>query len=233
MRKRALGEDINYESEKKSLRGYLAVPPQEGKAPGIIVIQEWWGLVPHIKDVTDRLASTGYVAFAPDLYGGKTTAEPDEASKLMLELSIDTAIEDMLVAIDFLKRHPNVLEESLGCVGFCMGGALSIQLAAAYPVKAAVTYYGIPYRKEPDYSAIQGSIQGHFAEDDQWASWEKAQELDRKLRSAGVDTEMYLYEGTSHGFFNDSRPEVYRPEAARLAWDRTIDFFRRKLGGSG
>lgn len=230
-----MGEMVSFETESGRISAaYLALPdtaPEKGdKRPAVIVIQEWWGLVPHIRDVTDRLAALGFVALAPDLYGGKTTSEPDEASKLMMELTIDAATEDMAAAFDYLASHERVQANSVGCMGFCMGGALVFHLAEARPVSAIVTFYGLPYRSEPDYSKLSSPVLGHFAEHDEWVSWDRAQRTLEKLRTAGVDARFHLYEGTRHGFFNDSRPGVYSPTAAQLAWDRTLEFFRTHLG---
>lgn len=222
-----MGELVEYEIEAKTGCGYLSLPSDPG--PGVIVIQEWWGLVPHIRDVADRLASEGFAALAPDLYGGKTTTEPDEASKMMMSLEIDSASRDMGVAFDYLKSHEAVSPKRLGSVGFCMGGALSLYLATLRPVDACVVYYGIPYRGNPDYAAISGPVLGHFAENDAWASRDAAVDLRSELEALGIQVEFHFYPGTQHAFFNDSNATAYDEEAARLSWSKTLEFFRKYL----
>ena len=159
-----MGELIEYASNGDKASGYLAVPPG-GQGPGVIVIQEWWGLVPHITDVADRFAAEGFVALAPDLYGGKKTTEPDEAGKEMMALQFPKATKDMSGAVDELLGRSS--GDQLGVVGFCMGGGLAIVLAAARPdaISACVPFYGlIPWPEAaPDYSAISASILGHYA----------------------------------------------------------------------
>lgn len=223
-----MGELVEFPSDGKSCSGYLATPA--GTGPGVVVIQEWWGLVPHIKDVCDRFAAEGFVALAPDLFQGKTTKEPDEAGKLMMGLVIERAARDMSGAVDYLLAHPSVEPKRIGCVGFCMGGALSLTLATIKPVDAAVTYYGGPFKGEPDYANIKGAVLGHFPERDDWASPKHAEDLFGRLRTMGTQAEYFVYPGTEHAFFNDTRPEVYNAGAATESWKRTLEFFRAHLG---
>ncbi len=225
-----MGELVDYEVDGLQGSGYLALPRAQG--PGIVVIQEWWGLVPHIQDVADRLAAEGYVALAPDLYGGKTTTEPDEASKMMMALEIENACREMAAAFDYLNSHEAVEPKRIGSIGFCMGGALSLYLATVRPVDACVVYYGIPFRGEPDYAALEGPVLGHFAEVDQWASRQAAEALQRTLEGLGKRVEFHFYPGTRHAFFNDTNPSTYDEEAARLSWERTLKFFERHLKGA-
>lgn len=222
-----MGQIVEFPSNGKTCGGYLAVPASAG--PGVIVIQEWWGLVDHIKDVCDRFGGEGFVALAPDLYHGKTTKEPDEAGKLMMDLNLEASGRDMSGAVDFLLDHPQVGPKKIGCVGFCMGGALSLTLATLRPVSACVTYYGIPSH-EPDYSKIQGPVLGHFAEHDDWGSPTAVSDLSQRLKGLGKSADFHTYPGTEHAFFNDARPEVYRAEAAKQSWERTLAFFRQHLG---
>lgn len=222
-----MGNIVEFPSNGKTCSGYLATP--EGRGPGVVVIQEWWGIVPHIKEVCDRFASEGFVALAPDLYHGKTTTEPGEATKLMMDLKLDQAGRDMSGAVDYLRNQDAVDPKKIGSVGYCMGGALSLTLATLKPVDACVTYYGLPSQAEPDYSKIAGLVLGHFAEQDAWASPEAAEKLFNRLRESGKSAEMHIYPGTDHAFFNDTRPEVYNKEAAEVSWQRTLDFFRKNL----
>lgn len=222
-----MGEIVEFASNGSTCQGYLALP--EGNGPGVVVIQEWWGLVDHIKDVCDRFAREGFVALSPDLYHGQIAKEPDEAGKLMMDMDLERATKDMSGAVQFLLDHERVVPKKVGSVGFCMGGAMSLTLATLAPVLACVSYYGLPFRSQPDYSKLRGPVLGHFAEHDDWASSKAAEDLFDQLRAQGVEAELHVYPGTEHAFFNDSRSEVYRQEAAGQSWDRTLAFYRRHL----
>src|SRR5688500_9132320 len=143
---------VSFASDGASCDGYLALP-DSGSGPGVIVIQEWWGLVDHIKNVADRFANEGFVALAPDLYHGKSASEPDEAGKLMMSLQLEDATKDMSGAVDYLLAHDKVQPKKVGCTGFCMGGAMTFQLALTKPIDAAVPFYGLP-QGEPDWSKL-------------------------------------------------------------------------------
>src|SRR3954469_13413784 len=166
-----MGEIVEFPSNGTTGQGYLATP-SSGSGPGVVVIQEWWGLVPHIKDVCDRFAAEGFTALAPDLYHGQSTTEPDEAGKLMMALNIDEAAKDMGGAVDYLKASDAVRGEGVGVVGFCMGGGLALLLATQRPddIKACVPFYGvIPWESaSPDWSKLDCPVQGHFAEQDEF-----------------------------------------------------------------
>jgi carboxymethylenebutenolidase len=223
-----MGEMVNFESNGGACDGYLAKPPALASGPAVVVIQEWWGLVGHIKDVCDRFAQEGFMALAPDLFHGESTKEPDEAGKLMMSLNTAGAITDLSGAISFLKGKG---ASKVGCVGFCMGGALSLVLATRADIDACVVYYGLPTPTmgEVDYSKLGGPVLCHFAEHDDWASQENAGPVLDQIRAAGKSAEMHVYKGTEHAFFNDSRPEVYHADAAAKSWERTIAFFRGNL----
>ena len=212
-------------------QGYLAVPAggaQQG--PGVIVIQEWWGLVPHIENVAERFAAAGFVALAPDLYHGRSTTSPDEAGKLMMALNIGEAEKDLRGAIQYLLAHESVAGERVGTIGFCMGGALSLYAASKNEqVGACVVFYGIHPKVEPDFEALRAPVLGLYAERDQFVPPEAVRALEEKLRGHGKSIETHIYPGTDHAFFNDTRPEVYDAEAAADAWRRTVEFFRRHL----
>ncbi len=215
--------------------GYLA-PADGGAGLGVVVIQEWWGLEDHIKDVCDRFAAEGCTALAPDLYHGKIVrhAEPDEADKASMALDLDRAAGELSGAVDFLVAHPLVRGKSVGVVGFCIGGGLALWLATLRPdrVAAVVPFYGlIPWSAaQPDYSKLAGAVEGHYAEDDDMAGPPAVERLQETLTDLGKDVRTFLYPGTHHAFFNDTRPEVYDEEAARQAWVRTLEFLRSKLG---
>ena len=211
---------------------YVSLPPA-GNGPGVVVIQEWWGLVPHIRNVADRLAAQGFVAVAPDLYRGKQTSEPDEAGKLVMEMQLQQAAKDMAAAVDALLAMPETTGDGVGVIGFCVGGGLALYLASLKPeVAAVVCYYGFPREGlDWDLSAVKGSVLGHFAADDDFAPSELVDSMERELVDAGVEVTFHHYPGTTHAFFNDDRPEVYDADAAARSWQRTIEFLRARLGG--
>ena len=209
--------------------GYLA-EPKNGSGPGVIVIQEWWGLVDHIKDVCDRFAAEGFVALAPDLYHGKTTKSPDEAGKLMMAMRIDEAERDLCAAVDYLFTQDSVASAQIGVVGFCMGGALSLYTATKNPkVGACVVFYGGHPKVKPDLPNLHAPVLGLYAEKDGFVTPELARDLERQLKELGKQIEVKIYKGTDHAFFNDTRPEVYNAEAAADAWQRTVEFLRKHL----
>jgi carboxymethylenebutenolidase len=226
-----MGEMIEFPSNGSADQGYLALPTVVA-GPGVIVIQEWWGLVPHIKDVCDRFAAAGFAALAPDLYRGKQTSEPDEAGKEMMAMQLDRAARDMSGAVDELRRRCG--HDTLGVVGFCMGGALALVLATQRPdaIAACVSFYGIiPWPEaQPDYSKMRAHVLAHIAERDDYFGPEAAAALEAQLKDLGLDVEFDVYPETDHAFFNDSRPEVHDAAASSLAWQRTIDFFHTHLG---
>jgi carboxymethylenebutenolidase len=200
-----------------------------------VVIQEWWGLVPHIRDVCDRLAAEGFTALAPDLYHGHTVppGEPDEAVKAAMSLDLERAARDMGGAGEYLAAHEAVRGKGLGVIGFCMGGGLALNLATVRPdlIKAAVPFCGIVDRdQEPDWSRLEAAVEGHYAEDDPQAGPEAAADLEQRLDALDKEVRMFVYPGTKHAFFNDTRREVYDADAARQAWIRTLEFLRSKLG---
>lgn len=219
------GQMVSFPSNGGQADGYLAMPSSR-KGPGVVVIQEWWGLVPQIKGVADRLAAEGYVALAPDLYHGKTTKEPDEASKMMMSMKIDQAAKDMSGAYDYLEKH-DATSGKTGSVGFCMGGALSLYVATLRPVDACVIYYGVG--PEADVSKLKGAVLGHYAGNDSYMPPEKVHALEQQIRDAGEEVEFHIYPGTEHGFFNETRSEVYNESAAKRTWERTLAFYKKHL----
>jgi carboxymethylenebutenolidase len=223
------GETVEFSSNGGTTGGYLAVPAS-GKGPGVIVIQEWWGLVPHIKNICDRFAEAGYVALAPDFYHGKTTKSPDEAGKMMMAMQIDQAEKDLRGAIQYLLAHEATTSEKVGTVGFCMGGALSLFAATKNPqVGACVIFYGGHPNVKPDLERLQAPVLGLFAERDGFVTPEIARTLERKLKELGKSCEIHIYPETDHAFFNDERKEVYNAAAAEDAWKRVIRFYQEHL----
>jgi carboxymethylenebutenolidase len=224
-----MGEMVEFPSNGNTASGYLS-RPSSGSGPGVVVIQEWWGLVTHIRDVCDRLAVEGFTALAPDLYHGKTTTEPDEAGKAMMSLQIEQAARDMSGAVDFLIGDGGATGDKVGVTGFCMGGGLALFLAALRPeVAACVPFYGVgPAVERADFSKTKANVLGHWGEKDHSYDHATIDELEAKLKAAGVGVEMHWYDG-DHAFFNDTRPEVYNAEAAALVWERSLAFFRSHL----
>jgi carboxymethylenebutenolidase len=225
-----MGEMVEFPSNGQTATGYLATP-SSGSGPGVVVIQEWWGLVPHIKDVCDRFAREGFTALAVDLYHGESTTEPDEAGKKMMEMDVERAARDMSGAAQWLAASDRTVGEGVGVVGFCMGGGLALYLATLRPeVRATVVYYGvIPWPSvTPDYSKLNGPVLGHWASKDSFNAPATVEALEEAISNAGHHVEFYWYDA-DHAFFNDTRPEVHDPEDSQLAWDRTLAFFRQQL----
>ena len=225
------GQMIEFQSNGGTTRGYLSLP-ESGRGPGVVVIQEWWGLVPHIKDVADRFAAAGFVALAPDLYHGDVARSPDEAGKMMMALNIAQTEKDLRGAVEYLLNHEATEGASAGTVGFCMGGALSLYAASKNErVGACVVFYGIHPKVEPDFENLRAPVLGLYAEKDSLVPPEAVRALEEKFAEHGKSIETHTYPGTDHAFFNDTRPEVYDAEAAADAWRRTIEFFRKHLSG--
>jgi carboxymethylenebutenolidase len=224
-----MGERVTFQANGHTTAGYLA-RPSSGSGPGVIVIQEWWGLVPHIEKVTDRFAAEGFVALAPDLYHGEKAASPDQAGKLMMALSIDHAAKDISGAIDFLLAQTGVTSSKVGTVGFCMGGALSLYAASVNPnVGAAVVFYGGHPSAKPQLENLQAPVLGIWAGKDGFVTPQVVEELDTTLTKLGKRHEFHTYPQADHAFFNDTRPEVHDAAAAADAWQKTLTFLRREL----
>ena len=226
------GEMVEFPGNGAKTRGYLALPEGGAGGPGVVVLQEWWGLVPHIKDVCERFAHEGFVALAPDLYHGETAKSPDEAGKLMMALNIEQTEKDLRGAIEYLLAHEATTGAKVGTVGFCMGGVLSLYAASKNEqVGACVVFYGIHPKVKPDLENLRAPVLGLYAERDEFVPPAQVRELEARLKALGKSAEMHIYPGTDHAFFNDTRREVYDPAAAEDAWRRTIAFFREHLGG--
>lgn len=223
-----MGERISFRANGHTTPAYLAWPPQPG--PGIVVIQEWWGLVPHIEHIADRFAQAGFVALAPDLYHGQKATSPDQAGKLMMALRIDEAARDLAGAVDYLAHQSDVAPAKIGTVGFCMGGALSLFAACRNPaVSACGVFYGGHPNVKPDLASLRAPILGIYAGKDSFVTPESVKELDRQLTALGKRHEFHTYPNAQHAFFNDERAEVYDASAAADAWKKALEFFRREL----
>ena len=224
-------QNTTFPSGGGTAHGYLALP-DSGSGPGVVVIQEWWGLTGHIADVCDRLAGEGFVALAPDLYGGTTTHDADEAGRLMTELPVDQAARDLGGAVDFLLGHQAVTSSKVGAIGFCMGGGFVLLLAAQRgdKVGAAVPFYGVGPAVPDSYRGLTAAVQGHYGEHDDFYPADDARRQAEQIRSeAGVEVEFHFYPA-GHAFHNDTNKlGTYDREQAQLAWSRTVDFLRAHL----
>ena len=220
---------IRFPAKGTTGSGYLTLPPA-GRGPGLIVIQEWWGLVDHIKDVADRFAAAGFVALAPDLYDGQTTESPDAAGKLMMALEIESATDYLRGAIDYLLSHDGVTSASVGTVGFCMGGQLALNAACSDSrVGACVDFYGIHPNVTLDIASLRAPVLGFFAERDDFVPPDAARALEADLKAAGKQVEIAIFNGADHAFFNDTRHQVYHAAYAQECWARMLDFFNEYL----
>ncbi|MEE8435383.1 MAG: dienelactone hydrolase family protein [bacterium] len=228
-----MGENIHYNSPSgQQVPGYLAAPAggggvnEGGGAPGVVVIQEWWGLNDQIKGVADRLAGEGYRALVPDLYRGRVTQSPDEANHMMTGLDWAGATgEDVRGAVQHLKANGG----KAAVLGFCMGGAITIIAGVKIPeLDAAICFYGIPPAEAADPAAIRVPFLGHFATQDDWCTPEAVNGLEDKLNSAGIQHTLHRYDA-QHGFFNEQRPEVHDAVASKDAWERSLAFLQDNL----
>lgn len=225
----ANGTMVEFAANGGTAKAYSS-KPDGGDGPGVIVLQEWWGLVGHIKSVADRFAAAGYTALAPDLYHGEATKSPDEAGKLMMALNIEQTEKDLAGAVDYL--HGISSGDQVGIVGFCMGGQLALFAASKNArIGACVDFYGIHPNVKPDYSQVKAPVLGLFAEKDGFVNPDVVKELEKTLKAAGVSTNFHIYPGVDHAFFNDER-EVYNLAAATDAWNRVQDFFGKHLKSS-
>jgi carboxymethylenebutenolidase len=223
-----MGVMIEFPANGHTTSGYLALP-STGRGPGLLVIQEWWGLVDHIKDVCDRFAHEGFVALAPDLYHGAATKSPDEAGKLFMALNIAKAGTDLCGAADALLARPEVTSSRVAALGFCMGGQLALYGGAEYPerISLSVDFYGIHPNVRIDPAKVRGPVLAHFAKRDNSVKEAEARALVGRIEAAGGTIEAYYYEA-DHAFFNDTRPTVFNRDASKLAWTRTLDFLRKR-----
>jgi carboxymethylenebutenolidase len=221
------GSRVEFRGNGDPREGYFA-PAAGAGGPGVIVLQEWWGLVPHVEDLVRRFAAAGFTALAPDLYHGKSTTSPDEAGKLMMALDIDRTAAALGGAIRFLLAHPACTSKKVGTVGFCMGGQLSLLAACTFTteVGAAVDFYGIHPAVKPDLARLQAPLLGFFAANDSSVPPERVDALRADLLRLGKQATLKVLPGTGHAFFNDTRPEVHAAQAARQCWDEMLRFFR-------
>ena len=223
------GKMISFNANGSGGRGYLAVS-NTGNGPGVVVLQEWWGLVDHIKTIADRFAAEGFTALAPDLYEGQATTKPDQAGKLMMALNIDKTEKQLRGAIEHLLSLDETTGHRVGTVGFCMGGQLSLYAACANnQVGACVDFYGIHPNVKPNFAKLQAPVLGFFGEKDSFVNPNSVHLLESQLKDAGKSVDFTIFKGADHAFFNDSRPEVYHEAHAKTAWRSMVAFFRKNL----
>lgn len=228
-------EMVEFPSNGGSARGYLCLP-DSGSGPGVLVMQEWWGLDSGIKTMAERLAAAGFVALAPDLYHGELAehTEMDKAGQLMSSLPPDRAARDMSAAVDYLQGRPDVTGDGIGVVGFCMGGMLSFLIAAnrGDAIRAAVPFYGFPQGDgEPDWAGLTAVVRGHMAEHDSFFAPEAAAALEQKLRDLGKDVVLTVHPGTGHAFMAPHNAlGTLDQDTADRVWPEVTAFLHQQLG---
>ena len=221
---------VNYPAPKMEIKAFMAHPKTGGKFPVVVVIHENRGLQPHIQDVAKRFAKEGFLALAPDALtpaGGTPEGDQTKAAERIRELNNDDTVNNMVAAVKYLKTHP-LSTGKVGCTGFCWGGAMTNQVAVHSPdLDAAVPYYGRQPATE-DVAKIKAPIMAHYAGNDPGINAGIAA-FEEELKKQNKEYQIFIYEGTGHAFNNDTNPERYNAEAAKLAWGRTVSFFKEKL----
>lgn len=222
---------VDFPSNGQTTPAFLAHPDDGATHPAIVVIQEWWGLVPHIKDVVERFAREDFIALAPDLYHGQIASEPDEARKIAMALDRERAVQEIGAAASYLAGLDGVAPRKVGVVGWCMGGGLALSAAAANgSLGVAVCFYGRPLARE-DVARLRVPVLGLYAEHDHGITPDAVRSFESDLRAQGIEHQIHIYPGTQHAFFNDTRPGIYHQEAATDAWTKTLAWFRAHLPG--
>ncbi|MEU8296721.1 dienelactone hydrolase family protein [Micromonospora sp. NPDC048909] len=228
-----MGEMVSYRSNGGTSEGYLAIPSGGAASPAVIVIQDWWGLVPHVRSVVDRFAEAGFVALAPDFRHGEPASKPTEPRQMLNSAQMDEAATEIAAAADYLAGRSEVTGKA-GCAGFCAGASLALWAATRSEriVATAAFYPRLPWdgmRPEwADYAGKAAII--HCSEADGTSADEGVQTVRLAIETAGGNCQTYDYPGTAHAFFNEDRPENYDQRAAATAWARTLELFRAKLG---
>jgi carboxymethylenebutenolidase len=223
--------EVEFQSNGGTAPGYLAIP-ESGSGPGVIVLQEWWGMDDSVKAYADRFAEEGFLALAPDLYRGDTTEQPDEAQQKMMAMNMEQTVKDMSGAVDYLAQHEGFQGDGVGAVGFCLGGGLAVWAAAEnQKVDAVVSYYYVMPHGKPDFSKVDAPVLGHFGTADDFVPVEDAEALQKEMSDAGVDADFEFYDGAGHAFANDhDRLGTYDEGKSGEAWQKTVDFLKRHLG---
>lgn len=218
------GKTIEFRANGHLASGYLALPPW-GPGRALVLLQEWWGLVPHITELAERCALAGYVTLAPDLYHGEIATSPDAAGKMLMALDIAEAAKEMRGAAEFLLAHPKVTSKKAGIMGFCMGGQLALYAGMEYPDRfaAVVDFYGIHSKVPIDPARMRVPVLGHFGKKDDSVPEPVVSALAAAVRKGGGSFNAHWYDA-GHAFFNDTRPAVFSKADADLAWARTLTF---------
>lgn len=226
---------VHYPSDGVTVRAYLVSPQTKDKRPAIIVVQEWWGLNDHIKDIARRFAVEGYVAIAPDLYSRLQNevvpnSNPKRAGELMGQLKQEDALKDLNATVKYLKTVPGVDAARIGVTGFCMGGSYALMLPCVNnEIKAAVPYYGQVPNPDTPLQKLACPVLYIYGEEDGWITKADVQRLAAALKKYNKPGEIKTYPGAPHAFFNDTRKDVYKPAEAKDAWTRTLAFFKQHL----
>ena len=223
------GKTVKLESPDGPVSGHLAVP-KSGSGPGILALHAWWGLNDFFKDFCNRLATAGFVAFAPDLYHGPVASTIEQADKLSSGVKPETGRSDLAKSVKGLRAHPSVRGNRLGVIGFSFGAWWALWAAQEMPadIAAVVVFYGT---SDGDFAKTRAAFLGHFAEKDPYESAESVRAFEGLLRAAGKDATIHVYPGTGHWFFEKDRPDAYNASAATMAWNRTVQFLKAHLDG--
>jgi carboxymethylenebutenolidase len=223
-------ENIEFLSNGEQVPGYVARPDGDEQYPAVVVLQEWWGLNDHIREVVRRFAGEGFVALAPDLYRGRVVSEPDEARKLAMALERPQAVKDIQGAVNYLAAQPYVVPKAVGVVGFCMGGGLAAWMALeGQGIGAVGVFYGRADFNDDNTHRVSAPILGLFGEADGGIPVETVRANEAMLKKYNKPCEFVIYADAPHAFFNDERPAAYRPQAAADAWARTLTWLRTYL----
>ncbi|MFN8534692.1 MAG: dienelactone hydrolase family protein [Dehalococcoidia bacterium] len=225
-------QSVNLKVNGSSLDGDLVAPDDGAAYPGVVLIQEWWGIESHVVELAHRLASAGFVVFVPDHYHGRVVTEPDEAGKEMMMLfdNLELAIKEIGESIAYLGRLPNVAPKQVGVMGFCMGGLLAFKAAERFgaDLGAAVPVYGVNYQpKSDDVAKVQAPVLAIFGRDDAFIPLESVQAIEDAYRQAGKEIHVSVYPA-GHAFINPDHGNLH-PESAEKAWDEAIAFLRERL----
>lgn len=210
---------------------FVAYPAGTGAAASLVVVHEWWGLNNQIRELARRLAKQGYVAIVPDLYHGKVADDPESAHVLMRGVDEDEAVSELSAAAAWLRSQPRTAKRNVGVMGFCMGGRLAELLAFQdSALSAAVIFYGSPESRPERVARLHAALIGHYGAEDQGIDTSRVAAFRELLNNAGKHAEIYVYSGAGHAFMNQEQPS-YRPDAAQLAWARTLAFLQKYLKG--
>ena len=225
-------QNVTFASNGSEAHGYL-VKPETGTGPGLVVIQEWWGLDDHMADLVDRFAGEGFVALAPDLYGGRVAHDADTAGQMLQDLPVEGAVRDLSGAVDLLLADPDVTSSTVGAVGFCMGGGFVLKLAAQEGprIGAAVPFYGVGPGVPDEYRNVTAPIQGHYGEQDQMYPVDQAHAQEEQIARESQGSVEFFYYPAGHAFHNDrDKMGTYDATSAGEAWSRSIAFLHANLG---